>query len=242
MTSGFPRRRDGVFFRQSPIQAWQTSRIAPRVKPQGIALPGGRRALEPLAGHRRLAPGALRAPSAERRSTRPATERLRRSSRRAKARTSSPTTPARADLGRHPLRAAAKPFETSFDSSPRENSAPLPRQHRARLPGWSPAAASPTPASGVIFVTLEDETGSINVVVWNRLVERQRSELLGARLLGVQGVIRARRRGRAFWSHGACSITVRLLGPLAAASRDSIEMLVSTPNDGDPRRHPWPDR
>ena len=38
-----------------------------------------------------------------------------------------------------------------------------------------------------MFVTLEDETGYTNVVVWNDLVERQRKELLGARLLGVEG-------------------------------------------------------
>jgi error-prone DNA polymerase len=36
---------------------------------------------------------------------------------------------------------------------------------------------------------LEDETGYINVVVWNDLVERQRRELLGSSLLGVDGVL-----------------------------------------------------
>jgi error-prone DNA polymerase len=41
----------------------------------------------------------------------------------------------------------------------------------------------------VIFVTLEDETGCVNVIVWRNLVERQRRELLGAHLLGVEGVI-----------------------------------------------------
>ena len=41
----------------------------------------------------------------------------------------------------------------------------------------------------MIFVTLEDETGYINVVVWRDLAERQRRELLGARLLGVEGVL-----------------------------------------------------
>jgi error-prone DNA polymerase len=71
----------------------------------------------------------------------------------------------------------------------------------------------------VVFVTLEDETGCMNVVVWKALVERQRSELLGARLLGVQGVIE--REGdvvhlvaRRLYDHSS------LLGPLAATSRD----------------------
>ena len=39
----------------------------------------------------------------------------------------------------------------------------------------------------MIFVTLEDETGMTNVVVYADLAERQRRELLGARLLGVYG-------------------------------------------------------
>ena len=47
----------------------------------------------------------------------------------------------------------------------------------------------PDTASGVVFVTLEDETGYVNVVVWSALVERQRRELLGARLMAVHGTI-----------------------------------------------------
>jgi error-prone DNA polymerase len=77
----------------------------------------------------------------------------------------------------------------------------------------------PDTASGVIFVTLEDETGNVNVVVWKALGERQRAALLGARLLAVQGVIE--RDG------DVVHLVARrladysgLLGPLAAASRD----------------------
>jgi error-prone DNA polymerase len=47
----------------------------------------------------------------------------------------------------------------------------------------------PATASGVIFVTLEDETGHVNLVVWNDLAERQRRELLGSRLLAVTGQV-----------------------------------------------------
>ncbi|HYA66319.1 MAG TPA: OB-fold nucleic acid binding domain-containing protein, partial [Burkholderiaceae bacterium] len=42
-------------------------------------------------------------------------------------------------------------------------------------------------ASGVTFVTLEDETGCINIVVWRAVAERFRKELLGACLLVVYG-------------------------------------------------------
>ncbi len=45
----------------------------------------------------------------------------------------------------------------------------------------------PGTASGTTFVTLEDETGSVNVIVWSHVDERQRGELLGARLMGVEG-------------------------------------------------------
>ncbi|WP_248919835.1 error-prone DNA polymerase [Pseudomonas entomophila] len=45
----------------------------------------------------------------------------------------------------------------------------------------------PQTASGVTFVTLEDEHGMVNVVVWRDLAERQRRALVGARLLKVSG-------------------------------------------------------
>jgi error-prone DNA polymerase len=45
----------------------------------------------------------------------------------------------------------------------------------------------PGTATGIVFVTLEDETGWINVVVQPWLVDKQRKELLGATLLGVYG-------------------------------------------------------
>jgi error-prone DNA polymerase len=45
----------------------------------------------------------------------------------------------------------------------------------------------PGTASGVTFVTLEDETGQINLVVWKQVAEDYRAALLNARLLGVSG-------------------------------------------------------
>jgi error-prone DNA polymerase len=45
----------------------------------------------------------------------------------------------------------------------------------------------PGTASGVTFVTLEDETGHVNVIVWKQVAERFRSALLNAQLMGVQG-------------------------------------------------------
>ena len=47
----------------------------------------------------------------------------------------------------------------------------------------------PATASGVMFVTLEDETGYVNLVVWKDLVERNRRPILGSRLLAVGGQV-----------------------------------------------------
>ena len=47
----------------------------------------------------------------------------------------------------------------------------------------------PATASGVMFVTLEDETGYVNLVVWNSIADEQRKPLLGSRLLGVFGKV-----------------------------------------------------
>ena len=45
----------------------------------------------------------------------------------------------------------------------------------------------PGTASGVTFVTLEDETGQINLIVWKKVAEQYRAALLNARLLGIVG-------------------------------------------------------
>jgi error-prone DNA polymerase len=47
----------------------------------------------------------------------------------------------------------------------------------------------PATASGTLFLTLEDETGHVNAVIWPRLFEKQRAEILGATLLAVDGVL-----------------------------------------------------
>ena len=43
----------------------------------------------------------------------------------------------------------------------------------------------PDTANGTVFVLLEDETGVVQVIVWNRLWERQHKQLLESRLLAV---------------------------------------------------------
>jgi error-prone DNA polymerase len=48
-------------------------------------------------------------------------------------------------------------------------------------------AGGPGTALGVIFVTLEDETGQANIVVWPRIAEAQGKPLLQSLLLKVTG-------------------------------------------------------
>ncbi len=45
----------------------------------------------------------------------------------------------------------------------------------------------PGTASGVIFMTLEDETGIANIIVWNKTFDSNRRVVLGSRLLAVRG-------------------------------------------------------
>ena len=49
----------------------------------------------------------------------------------------------------------------------------------------------PGTAAGVVFMTLEDETGFVNLVVWSKVFERFRSTILSASFLGVSGTIQS---------------------------------------------------
>ncbi|KAF0815343.1 Error-prone DNA polymerase [Andreprevotia sp. IGB-42] len=64
-----------------------------------------------------------------------------------------------------------------------------PDRRIVRVAGLVVGRQRPGTATGVVFVTLEDETGNVNVIVWNDLVERQRRELLGSQLMAVYGIV-----------------------------------------------------
>jgi error-prone DNA polymerase len=89
-------------------------------------------------------------------------------------------------LGRHPLALLRKRL-TGFLTA--ENLKTKAHGSQVKVAGLVTCRQRPDTASGVIFVTLEDETGCSNIVVWSALAERQRTELLGSRLLGVRGTI-----------------------------------------------------
>ena len=49
----------------------------------------------------------------------------------------------------------------------------------------------PGSAKGVVFMTLEDETGIANIVVWPKVMEKYRKEVMGARLVLIEGYIQS---------------------------------------------------
>ncbi|MBL4863926.1 MAG: error-prone DNA polymerase, partial [Rhodobiaceae bacterium] len=58
---------------------------------------------------------------------------------------------------------------------------------RVNLAGLVLVRQRPGTASGVIFATLEDETGIANIIIWPKIFERYRKTVLQARLLSVRG-------------------------------------------------------
>jgi error-prone DNA polymerase len=64
----------------------------------------------------------------------------------------------------------------------------------AKVAGVVTCRQRPGTAAGVLFLTLEDETGNINVIVWRDKVERYRRAILGSRLLLIKGTIERERK------------------------------------------------
>ena len=91
-------------------------------------------------------------------------------------------------LGRHPLALLRARFQR-LRLTPAARLRMLPSGRLARTIGLVIGRQRPDTKSGVIFVTLEDETGMTNVVVWRAVSELQRRVLLGARLMAVHGVV-----------------------------------------------------
>ncbi|MCA0244358.1 MAG: error-prone DNA polymerase [Proteobacteria bacterium] len=90
-------------------------------------------------------------------------------------------------LQAHPL-ALLRPQLAAFKVQPAAVLHRYPDGRLARASGLVTHRQRPETAKGVIFVTLEDETGAVNVIVWPRVAEAQRRPLLASQLLTVYGV------------------------------------------------------
>ncbi|RML26708.1 Error-prone repair -like protein of DNA polymerase III alpha subunit [Pseudomonas savastanoi pv. retacarpa] len=121
-------------------------------------------------------------------------------------------------LGPHPLallrrQLAAKRFRSSQDLLHLENDRTL------SVAGLVIGRQRPGTASGVTFVTLEDEFGMVNIVVWRDLAERQRKVLVGSQLLQVFGRLESKSGVRHLIAQRLYDLTPLLTG-LDVRSRD----------------------
>ena len=91
-------------------------------------------------------------------------------------------------LGRHPL-ALLRPRLTRLGLRPARHILACDHGSCTRTAGIVTARQSPGSASGVMFISLEDETGVTQVIAWPGLVQKQRGVLLRARLLAVEGEV-----------------------------------------------------
>jgi error-prone DNA polymerase len=121
-------------------------------------------------------------------------------------------------LGRHPL-ALLRPQLLEKRFMPAATLADYQNGQLARACGIVTVRQRPGTAKGVLFMTLEDETGNINVIVWPSLVEQQRREVLGAALLGVYGIWQREGEVRHLVAKRLVDMS-HLLGRLNTSSRD----------------------
>ncbi|HEU5398605.1 MAG TPA: OB-fold nucleic acid binding domain-containing protein, partial [Gammaproteobacteria bacterium] len=121
-------------------------------------------------------------------------------------------------LGRHPL-ALLRPHLDKRGIAPAERLYRLPDAARVCVAGLVTHRQRPGSAKGVTFVTLEDETGQVNSVVWRDISARCRRILLHAQLMGIRGELQ--RQGDLVHVVAAELLDYsHLLGRLCHSSRD----------------------
>jgi error-prone DNA polymerase len=121
-------------------------------------------------------------------------------------------------LGRHPL-ALLRTQLLAQRLMPAAVLATYKNGQLARGCGIVTVRQRPGTAKGVLFITMEDETGSVNVIVWPSLVEQQRKEVLGASLLGVYGIWQCEGEVRHLVAKRLIDLSP-MLGSLMTGSRD----------------------
>ncbi|MEP6740649.1 MAG: OB-fold nucleic acid binding domain-containing protein, partial [Caldimonas sp.] len=125
-------------------------------------------------------------------------------------------------LKRHPL-ALLRPQLAAFKVETAARLRSFPNGRLARASGLVTHRQRPETAKGTVFVTLEDETGAINIIVWPRVAEAQRKALLGATLLTVYGQWQRQGEGDEAVMHLVATKMIDhtpLLGGLVSRSRN----------------------
>jgi len=121
-------------------------------------------------------------------------------------------------LGRHPLALLREQFAAAHIVTAADLR-DLPHGRVVRVAGIVTARQRPQSAAGVMFITLEDETGFVNLIVWERVWSRARRIASGSRLLEVHGMLQK----EGLVTHVVAQKLVdrtRMLGTLVTQSRD----------------------
>ena len=121
-------------------------------------------------------------------------------------------------LGRHPLALLRARLRAAALKSAGELQAAA-HGTRVRTAGIVLMRQRPATASGVTFLTLEDESGQVNVIVWERIGQEQRAALLESRLMEVHGEVQHQEGICHLIAHRLFDRTA-LLGELLTRSRD----------------------
>jgi error-prone DNA polymerase len=127
----------------------------------------------------------------------------------------------RLSLKAHPLALLREPLEAAR-VVPAQGLASMTPGRRVTVAGLVLVRQRPGSAKGVLFVTLEDETGIANAIVWPSLLERSRAAVMAARLLAVTG--RLQREGRVI--HVMAERLADWTGMLSRLRRDAIDPAV----------------
>jgi len=121
-------------------------------------------------------------------------------------------------LERHPMCLLRRNLDR-YDYATAERLPGMNNGQRINVAGLVITKQRPGTASGVTFVTLEDETGQINLIVWKKVAEEFRSALLNARLLGIAGELQIEGKVIHVIAHRLFDHT-EMLGGLSVRSRD----------------------
>lgn len=89
-------------------------------------------------------------------------------------------------------------MHASLDKMSAEQLLKLPNGRLAKTWGIVTVKQQPSTANGTVFLSLEDETGSMQVIVWRILRDRERDALLRARLLTVYCIWQMQESGNLF--------------------------------------------
>ncbi|MEI7297037.1 error-prone DNA polymerase [Paraburkholderia tropica] len=121
-------------------------------------------------------------------------------------------------LGRHPL-ALLRPKLSEMRLVASGDLMQYRNGQLARACGIVTVRQRPGTANGVMFMTLEDESGSVNIIVWESVLEKFRREALGSSLLAVYGVWQRQGEVRHLVANRLVDVS-QLLGELPTVSRD----------------------